>query len=94
MFPPKGREYLYVNRGHQHTLWLNDGFQVLALGAVLTGWLVDAISLAGVIAIAMLALVHTLLVRRPVPATPILGAQQVVLGLAVVLTAGLGALAP
>lgn len=77
-----------------HTLWLNDGFQLVALGAVLIGWMADAISVAGVIAIGTLALIHTVLVRRPVPATPILGAQQVVFGLAVVLTAGLGALAP
>jgi hypothetical protein len=56
--------------------------------------MVDAVSVPGVLAIAALSLVHTVLVRRPVPATPILGAQQVILGLAVVLTAGLGALAP
>ncbi|NNC92514.1 MAG: YwiC-like family protein [Acidimicrobiia bacterium] len=81
-------------KSQPHTLWLNDGFQLLALGAVVMGWLADAISFAGVTAIAALALIHTVLVRLPVPATPILGAQQVVFGLAVVLTAGLGALAP
>lgn len=81
-------------KGQPHTLWLNDGFQVVALAAVVIGWMADAISVAGVIAIGALALVHTVLVRRPVPATPTLGAQQVVFGLAVVLTAGLGALAP
>jgi len=88
------RVQLRRSKGQPHTVWLNDGFQLVALGAVLTGWLLDAVSIAGVIAIAVLALVHALLVRRPVPAIPILGAQQVVLGLAVVLTAGLGALAP
>ena len=77
-----------------HTLWLSDGFQLLAVAAVGIGWQLDAISTAGVIAVAALALVHAVLVRRPVPAVPILGAQQVVLGLAVVLAAGLGAIAP
>ena len=81
-------------KGQPHTLWLNDGSQIVAVGAVVIGSAVDAISIAGVIAIAVLALIHTVLVRRPVPSTPILGAQQVVFGLAVVLTAGLGALAP
>lgn len=88
------RVQLRRSKGQPHTRWLNDGFQVVALGAVAIGWMVGAISVPGVLAIAALALVHTVLVRRPVPATPILGAQQVVFGLAVVLTAGLGALAP
>ena len=77
-----------------HNLWFNDGFQLVALGAVIIGWAAEAISFAGVVAIAVLALIHGALVRRPVPATPIIGAQQVVFGLAVVLTAGLGAIAP
>jgi hypothetical protein len=82
------------SKAQPHSRRLSDGFQVLGVAAVMVGWLLDAISVAGVIAIAVLALIHVTLVRRPVPATPILGAQQVVLGLAVVLTAGLGALAP
>ncbi len=88
------RVQLRRSKGRRHALLLSDGFQLAAVAAVLGGWLADAISIAGVIAIATLALVHVLLVRRPVPTTPILGAQQVVFGLAVVLTAGLGALAP
>ncbi|MGI9648721.1 MAG: YwiC-like family protein [Acidimicrobiia bacterium] len=74
--------------------WMSDGFQLLAVGAVGLAWWLDAVSMPGLVAIAALALVHLILVRRAVPATPIIGAQQVVLGLAVVLTAGLGALAP
>jgi hypothetical protein len=88
------RVQLRRSKGQAPTRWLNDGFQVVALGGVAIGWMADAISTAGVVAIAALALVHTVLVRRPVPSTPIIGAQQVVFGLAVVLTAGLGALAP
>jgi len=88
------RVQLRRSKAQPHTLWLSDGFQLLAVAAVAAGWLLDAISAAGVIAIGALALVHAALVRRPVPAVPILGSQQVVLGLAVVLTAGLGALAP
>ena len=88
------RVQLRRSKGQPHSRWLSDGFQVLAVGAVVVGWLFDAISLAAVIAISVLSLIHAWLVRRAVPATPILGAQQVVLGLAVVLTAGLGALAP
>ncbi len=88
------RVQLRRSKSQPHHLWHSDGFQLLALAAVGLGWLLDAISSAGLIAIGALALIHAALVRRPVPAVAILGAQQVVLGLAVVLTAGLGALAP
>ena len=44
--------------------------------------------------IVVLAIVHSWLVRRPPPSIPVIGAQQVVLGLFVVLTAGLAFIAP
>ncbi|NNF09122.1 MAG: YwiC-like family protein [Acidimicrobiia bacterium] len=72
----------------------SDGLQLGALGMVAGGWMLGWVSTAGLIAIAVVALVHALLVRRPVPDVPVIGAQQVVLGLAVVVAAGLGALAP
>lgn len=77
-----------------HSLWLNDGFQVLAVVAVAGGLAADAVSVPAVLAIFALALAHSVLVRRPVPKTAVIGAQQVVFGLAVVLTAALGAIAP
>ena len=74
--------------------WTSDALQLGAVGMVAGGWVPGWVSSAGLIAIAVLALVHALLVRRPVPAVPVIGAQQVVLGLGVVVAAGLGALAP
>lgn len=88
------RVQLRRSKGQAHSVRRSDGFQLLAVTAATIGWLLDAVSAAGVVAISALALVHAVLARRPVPATPILGAQQVVLGLGVVLTAALGALAP
>jgi len=88
------RVQLRRSKDQPHSLWLNDGFQLVALSVVVIGWAIDAVSLVGVIAIGVLALIHGVLVRRKVPTIPILGAQQVVLGLTVVLVAGLGALAP
>lgn len=88
------RIQLRRGKDQPYSRWMSDGFQLLAVVAVTVGWVLDAVSLAGLLAILALASVHVVLTRRPVPATPIIGAQQVVLGLAVVLTAGLGALAP
>ena len=46
------------------------------------------------LAVLGLAIFHTVAVRRPVPRTAIIGAQQVVLGLTVVVVTALAALAP
>ena len=81
-------------KSQAHHRGMSDAFQAGAAAVVTAAWLAGAVSGAGAIAIATLAVVHAVLVRLPVPATPILGAQQVVLGLGVVVTAGLGALAP
>jgi hypothetical protein len=39
-------------------------------------------------------MIQTWLARRPPPTTPVLGAQEVVFGLTIVLATALGALAP
>jgi hypothetical protein len=72
----------------------SDAAQAVAVGATATGRVLDAVPTAGLIAIAALAAVHVWLARRPPPATPVLGAQEVVLGLTVVLATALGALVP
>lgn len=77
-----------------HRLSSSDTAQIVAVAVVAAGYALDAVSPGGVLAIAGLAIAHSWLVRRKPPAAPVLGAQQVVLGLSVVLIAGLGALAP
>jgi len=74
--------------------WTSDVAQAGAVVVAVAGWAADLVSLPGGLAIVGLAVVQLVLSRKPVPAVPIVGAQQVVLGLAVVLTAALGALAP
>ncbi len=68
--------------------------QGIAVIAVVAGWAAGAVPVAAVVAVAALAVAQVALVRRPPPRAALVGAQQVVLGLAVVLTAGLGAIAP
>lgn len=88
------RLQLRRSKDQAHTLWLNDGFQLLAMAAVVVGWLFDAVSLIAVVAIALLSVIHFVLTRIKVPSVPVIGAQQVVLGLTVVLVVGLAELAP
>lgn len=77
-------------KGRSHRRASSDIAQVLgsagAGAATIAGWVPPA----ALVAILVLALVQAALVRMPPPRVAILGAQQVVLGLAVVLTAGLG----
>lgn len=77
-----------------HNRRTSDAAQAVAVGAAAVGWALDAVPTAGLAAILGLAAVHTWLARRPPPATPVLGAQEVVFGLTVVLATALGALAP
>jgi len=63
---------------------------VVAVGAVA----LDARLFAGLVAIGVLGLLQVWAVRRPPPVAGLLGAQQVVAGLTVVLITSLGALAP
>ncbi len=68
--------------------------QALAVLAVTVGAVVGLVPWAAWGSIVVLAIVHSWLVRRPPSAIPVIGAQQVVLGLFVVLTAGLAFIAP
>jgi hypothetical protein len=72
----------------------SDTFQVGAVAVVLVAWGVDLVPLGAVIAIAILALFEVAAVRiQPVRAAMV-GAQQVVLGLTVVVIAALAFVAP
>jgi hypothetical protein len=77
-----------------HRLLASDAAQLAAVVAGAIGYAIDAVPLAGLISLIGLAAVHAVLVRRPAPAVPVLGAQQVTLGLAVVLATALGVRSP
>lgn len=68
--------------------------QTLAVVAVTVGAVVGLVPWVAWGSIVVLAIVHSWLARRPPPSVPVIGAQQVVLGLFVVLTAGLAFIAP
>lgn len=91
---PFVRVQLRRAKDHAPARWHSDVAQVLVVMAVAMGRSVEAVSTPALVAIIILALMHGGLVRSPVPRAAVIGAQQVVLGLAVVLTAGLGAIAP
>lgn len=71
-----------------------DGVQATVVAAAALAWQAGFIPVAGLAALAALAVFHVVAVRLPVPATPIIGAQQVVGGLTVVFATALGVLAP
>lgn len=81
-------------KGHDFVLWHSDVAQLLAVAIVLAGWLVEIVPVAAVVAIAALALFELIAVRRAPQRAAMIGAQQVVLGLTVVLVTALGVRAP
>lgn len=74
--------------------WVSDLTQVIAIVVVAVGWAVDALVIAAVAIVVVVGVVHAVLVRRPVPRVAVVGAQQVVIGLTVVLVSGLATIAP
>jgi hypothetical protein len=70
--------------------WQNDLAQVVAVAAVAGGVPTGLVPAAGLAAVAATSILHVVLVRRPPARTAVIGAQQVVVGLIVVLAAGLG----
>ncbi len=73
---------------------VGDATQAAMAAAALAGWWTGAIPLSALAALLALALFHVVAVRSRVPATPVIGAQQVAAGLTVVLATALGVLAP
>ena len=91
---PFVRLQLRRGKGQPHAAWHSDVAQALALVVVAVGLAVDAVPVAAVVAIAVLALFQVVAARLPVPKVAVVGAQQVALGLGVVLATALGTLAP
>ena len=79
-------------RPHRHLG--SDLAQVAAVTGVAVAAVVDVVPVLAVVVMAVLALLQTWASRRPVPAVPVIGAQQVVLGLVVVVVTGLAVRAP
>lgn len=72
----------------------SDAAQGVAVVVAVAAVALDARTLAGLGAIAVLAVLQVWAARRPPPVAAVLGAQQVVVGLTVVLVTALGVLVP
>lgn len=87
---------LQLRRGKHQPFqrWPSDVAQAVAGTIALAGMPIADLPVSGPAAIIGLGLFHLSASRRPVPPVPVIGAQQVALGLTVVLIAGLGLRAP
>jgi hypothetical protein len=81
-------------KGHPHATRHSDLAQVAAVAIAGSGVALGLVPLPAALAIAGLALFELVAVRRPPRPAAVLGAQQVVLGLTVVLITGLSVVAP
>lgn len=68
----------------------SDLAQGVALAAVLVGTVVGAVPLLGALAVAALVAFHLLASRRPAPRAPIVGVQQLLLGIVVMIVTAIG----
>jgi hypothetical protein len=91
---PFVRFQLARRRGAEPVRRAQDLAQVLAVGLVVVGVGAGWLPWGAALAIGLLALVQVVLARMEPPRAAIVGAQQLVLGLAVVVTAGLSMVAP
>lgn len=91
---PFVRVQLLRAKNRAHTVWHSDVAQIAAvlLGAV--GWITDLVPVAAVVALACQATYEIVALRRSPQRAALLGAQQVVIGLTVVLVTGLAVIAP
>lgn len=80
-------------KSQSHNRLASDLAQGVALLIVFIAATVSDAPVAAVIVIAIMALVHITMASLAPPSVPVLGAGQVVIGLTVVLTSALGALA-
>lgn len=91
---PFVRVQLRRAKTQSHRVTDSDLAQVCAGTAVAMGFVTGFIPVAGLVAVAVMATFHVWATRVTPPGTPTLGAQQVVIGLGIVVATGLGLVAP
>ena len=84
-----------VFRAHRRavTRWHSDLAQGLAVAAVVIAWLLDAIPIAPVLAVAAIATFNIAAIRGPVKRAVVIGLQQMTFGIAVVAVTAIAVLA-
>ena len=90
---PYARTQVFRTRGRPYQLGHSDLAQALAVIAVTTGWLVDAVPLAAAVAIAAVAMFNVAAVRAAPRPAKIIGLQQMFFGLAAVIVTAIAVLA-
>lgn len=86
---PYVRVQLARAKDRPHRLWPSDLAQVGAVAAVAAAWAVDAVPLAAVVVLGLSGVVALVGLRLPIRPAPLIGAEQSVVGLTVVLAVGL-----
>lgn len=88
------RLQLRRTKGQEHELWHSDIAQGTAVAVALAGAAAGIVPWPALAAVVVLAIFEFVAVRRPPQPAAVLGAQQVVLGLSLVLVTGLAVRAP
>jgi len=83
---PYVRTQILRTRSRPGPRWHSDAAQLAGVAAVLVGWVFDLVPAAAAVAIAVLAVINVVAVRlTPRPAV-VIGIQQTIFGVAVILT--------
>ena len=90
---PYARTQVFRAHGRPVTLWHSDAAQAAAVAAVGLAWVLDAIPLAPVIAVAAIAAFNVVAVRGPVKPAMVIGLQQMAFGIGVVVVTAVAVLA-
>ena len=81
-------------KGQEYRVRHSDAGQLVAIGIAATGLALDFTPALAVGAVVFVALFDVIMVRRSPPPVPVLGSQQIVLGLLLVVVTGLAVRAP
>lgn len=81
---PYARAQVFRAHGRNVALWHSDAPQLLAVVAVLIAWSIDLIPMAPLFALVVVAVVDIVAVRRPVRRVVVIGVQQTIVGIVIV----------
>lgn len=83
---PYVRTQILRSKSRPAPSWHSDAAQVAAVVAVVLGWAVDLLPAAAVVVIAVLATINLSAVRLPPRRAVVIGIQQMIFGIAVIIT--------
>jgi hypothetical protein len=82
---PYARTQVFRARGRPHSVWHSDLAQALAVGAVTSAWVIDAVPFAAAAAIVAVAVFNVGAVRATPRPAKVIGLQQMFFGIAIVI---------